>query len=651
MSATHPIQPQSTVQAQFQQASRSQKVLVVRVSFRNQGFKFSADDFSQLMFSTDTGVSSVANYYLDNSYGDYLLQPATETQGSANDGIVDVTLAYDHPDFGDGYGNESNKLVKDALNNAKESIDFVSYDVNGNNLLEVTELAVILLVAGYEQAFSGNEGLNPRVWAHQKEIDLTLDAMRLPNYAMFGEIHQHNGKDKLATIGIITHELGHLLFALPDLYDRAGKSNGIGEWGLMGLGTWNKHPDIAEGRDGGSPAHMMVWSKMKAGFLKPKDVEGSELESNEQAFTLASASYRDSDSEKPMALRLWVDPFRHSESFIVELRSDAGFDRGLPGHGVLISHIDEWVGYGRVGTQNDDPDYKLVDIEEADGNTRLDRALSRGDSADAFKTSPGNDYFDFSTTPNSNDYQGSLSGVAVSNIKISAVGENALGEIAEGLVAVPYQKLAYNFGYDDGGVGSKFAAASLVAQNPTSLIAFELGSNGEWLHGIDIYSHGAGRVIVSLYSNFAEGVPSNPLLENVEHEVVAGWNRIAFEQALSVFANDEVYLQVQTTVTSDSSDSNSRVETIFSVDKHGEVSGRSYLQTDNGAALLFETVDFDFNQRLLLAEQKQPFKYVPPRPKTPEELGIISRTSAGAFGLLLIALFSLCAITLRSKCA
>lgn len=42
------------------------------------------------MFSSAKGVSSVANYYLANSYGDYLLQPATETVGVLNDGIVDV---------------------------------------------------------------------------------------------------------------------------------------------------------------------------------------------------------------------------------------------------------------------------------------------------------------------------------------------------------------------------------------------------------------------------------------------------------------------------------------------------------------------------------------------------------------------------------
>ena len=40
------------------------------------------------------------------------------------------------------------------------------------------------------------------------------------------------------------HELGHLLFGFPDLYDPDGTSEGIGDWCLMSGGSWNGGGDI-----------------------------------------------------------------------------------------------------------------------------------------------------------------------------------------------------------------------------------------------------------------------------------------------------------------------------------------------------------------------------------------------------------------------
>ncbi|MDD3642579.1 MAG: M6 family metalloprotease domain-containing protein, partial [Candidatus Krumholzibacteria bacterium] len=68
--------------------------------------------------------------------------------------------------------------------------------------------------------------------------------------------------DRLIEIGVFCHELGHAL-GLPDLYDYNGGSSGIGYWGLMGSGNWNR-PE--------SPAHPSGWCKERLGWVDVVDI-------------------------------------------------------------------------------------------------------------------------------------------------------------------------------------------------------------------------------------------------------------------------------------------------------------------------------------------------------------------------------------------
>lgn len=549
--------------------SRKQSVLLIRVSFENQDFTYSRDDFQRLMFSTHDSDNSVANYYLENSYQDFLLQPAQDTHGQFADGIIDVNLPYDHPDFGANYGRASSDLALDAIAQADAFINFNQFDENADRRLDSSELAIVFMIAGYENAYGGASASKPNIWAHKADLSGRFDGVGLTGYAMFGELHQNH----LATIGIISHEMGHLLFSLPDLYDRQGDSNGIGRWGLMGLGSWNSEG----GYSGSSPAHMMAWSKEKAGFLRPKDVTGSELD-----FNLSSTT------EGADAMRIWLDPFRHGEHFLLEYRTKSGTDKGLPGHGLLISHIDDWVGYGNGGPQNDVAEHKLVDIEEADGRQDLDHLQNLGDRLDVYNDAYGQDYFGSSSLPASSDYHGKSSGVEVSDIKVAS-------EVS-GIVALPYQELGNNLGYDDGGVGFAWGENSGGSKN---LVAFDI-EELTWVHGVDVFSHGHGYLDVNLFGIFSSGKLSNELISVKNQEISPGWNRISFDDAVNVINSKQVFLQLE---------SNMLVGRPFSIDVEGKVSGKSYRVSDSG----YETVNFDFNQRLLVAGQSEAFDYQVPK--------------------------------------
>ena len=65
---------------------------------------------------------------------------------------------------------------------------------------------------------------------------------------------------EINTIGVFAHELGHG-FGLPDLYGVGSDQNGIGNWGLMGTGSWG-----CNGASSERPCHMSAWSKSVLGW-------------------------------------------------------------------------------------------------------------------------------------------------------------------------------------------------------------------------------------------------------------------------------------------------------------------------------------------------------------------------------------------------
>ncbi len=240
---------------------------------------------------------------------------------------------------------------------------------------------------------------------------LSLDGKILGNplygggYAQFGEIH----KDHPATIGIIAHELGHDL-TWPDLYDTDYSSEGVGDWSIMGGGSWNK---TLGGYAGNSPAFPDAFLKWYQGWITPTAISGiqpgtviNQAETNPQAYILGT---------NPGGVN-WNFGVASGvgEYFLVENRQLTGYDVGLPGCGLIITHIDELVTSGN-GT-NDNEFHPLVKIIEADGLNELQSGDDRGDSGDPFPGSTNNQSFNFNSTPSSRLYNNSDSLAAVSTI-------------------------------------------------------------------------------------------------------------------------------------------------------------------------------------------------------------------------------------------
>jgi M6 family metalloprotease-like protein len=385
--------------------------------------------YSEASFATFIN-NNINDYFNEASYGLVTLSQANESFGTANNGVVGwVNIGYNHP-------NNTNRqqVAKDAILATDPYVDFSAYDNDGDGYVDADELAVVVITAGYECAYGSPPG--PCMWGHRSSLGSvgppTVDGVIVGDYhgsrggyAEFGEKHSSHQ----ATMGIMVHELGHLIFGLPDLYDTNGGSEGIGAYGVMGGGSWGKaNSDTYSGE---TPVLPCAWSKYSLGW-----VEGTES-TGIVSITAAGSVLADSSNT---TYRLVTDSAR--EYFWVENRYPLGYDRGLERWlgigfgGLAIWHIDK---SKSDNTEECSPPtdctltHFMVAVEQADGNWDLEKDSNRGNKTDLWY-SENVTTFDNVSTPDSNLYNGTLSGVSVSNI--STAGETMNMTLTEPSVTI-----------------------------------------------------------------------------------------------------------------------------------------------------------------------------------------------------------------------
>ena len=267
---------------------KEQALIIIRVEFNDYQFQSSPLTWSSKIFGNN---ESQLNHYMNEiSYGSFKFTEATETDGVA-DGMITVRLNENHP----GDLEEKIDRLVTAVELADTYIDYAQYDTDNNGAINKDELQIMFLVAGGEKA----TGANPGIWAHKwcmygsNATAPVLDGVAPMScnyngvYSAFGEkqFDANTGKD--ATIGVIAHELGHAVFDLPDLYDTNKGSEGIGNFGLMGAGSWaSKEGDTQAGQ---TPVHMTGWSKIQSGFVTPVEITATEF--NVQVHSTTSSDY------------------------------------------------------------------------------------------------------------------------------------------------------------------------------------------------------------------------------------------------------------------------------------------------------------------------------------------------------------------------
>ena len=245
------------------------------------------------------------------------------------------------------------ELATRAIKGLFQGLDLSTWDLNGDYVID----RVLILHSGQPQE---EGGASTTIWSHFSPFEdpVVIGDYRFELYTM-ASIH--------GGLGVTVHEMLHQMGAV-DLYDVHSDSPtkswyGLGDWDVMASGNWIG--------DGGRPSLPSSSTLDLIGAIEPI-VPEYHIDGN---FLLKPISH----GGAPLKIEIAYD-----EYIWITLRSEIGFDAGLPGHGILVEQQDLSFGDMDSNLVNTDPSKPWVKIVEADGNDALLRGADYGSSGDPF---------------------------------------------------------------------------------------------------------------------------------------------------------------------------------------------------------------------------------------------------------------------------
>lgn len=282
------------------------RLLMLLVNFADTRTSVEPERFVELMNGENyEGTGSFRDFYLENSYGQ--LDVETTVVGWIT--LPREKSMYDTEDMTD--------LISDALTLVDDEVDLRDFDNDGDGVLD--GLSIIHQGQGAEVT-----GLSSDIWSHSSEMfNMEFDGVNVKKYTIQPELLLPG---QMTTVGVLCHEFGHNLGA-PDYYDVDyevnGSFNGTGVWDCMAEGIWNEY-----NVSGDSPSHINMWQKIQFGWVTPETLTDACRVENIPAACDEPAAY---------IMGTTLD----GDYFVLENRQPKKFDRMLPGHGLIIYHVDE----------------------------------------------------------------------------------------------------------------------------------------------------------------------------------------------------------------------------------------------------------------------------------------------------------------------
>ncbi len=367
-----------------------QKALVVLVEYTDTKFNLTdpLDYFSRMLNETgfaDYGGTGCAKEYFELNSGG-VFRPQFDVVGP-------ITLSKSMSYYGgnDWWGNDQHpeEMVIEACQQLDATVDFTEYDRDGDGYID----NVFVFYAGKGEASSG---IANTVWPHSWDISAAtsipyyFDGVRLDRYGCSNEWEAGRPDG----VGTFIHEFSHVM-GLPDLYATSYTSAFTpGAWSALDYGPYNN--------DGMTPPLYGAFERYALGWTAPAVLD------------------RGMNATLPPVVENVtgiIKTAKDTEFFLLENRQQTGWDAYIPGHGMLIWHVDYDDYIWSSNSVNNASSHQYVDIEEAD-NTRNEYSYE----GDAFPGSQHVTSFTSSTTPAMKTWNGTAIDMPLTEIAESADG-------------------------------------------------------------------------------------------------------------------------------------------------------------------------------------------------------------------------------------
>ncbi len=330
----------------------TQRSLVILVQFSDVKFTSIDDPYeyyynmlNQEGFTHVNGAhGSARDFYHDCSNGQF--DPQFDVVGPVT---LSKPLNYYGGDATNMLDTMAYRMVIEACELVDADVDFSQYDLNGDGIVD----NIYFFYAGFGQADSGQANT---IWPHSGKLGLDWhqempmhDGAYINRYATSNEIRYGTGPlFKPVGIGTFVHEFGHVL-GLVDHYD-TGYGGGFhpNTWDTMAAASYNDNQN--------TPPTFSAFERGELGWLEYTDITPTSAGMMPVRELLSSNS----------AYRLVVPGTEGKEFYVMENRQQQGWDRTLPGHGMLVWHIDQDWDIWQNNQANADPEHQRIDIVEAD---------------------------------------------------------------------------------------------------------------------------------------------------------------------------------------------------------------------------------------------------------------------------------------------
>jgi M6 family metalloprotease-like protein len=234
--------------------------------------------------------------------------------------------------------------LREALRKLDAQVDWTQYDSDGDGYVDL-----VAFIQPAQDGACGPSG-NNHLWSHRFFLTgtpytthsttvvngVTVNE-KVADYILESGVGGDDGCDttQIMPIGTVAHETGHG-FGLPDLYGTDGKSEGVGEFSLMGSGNYTS-PN--------SPSRMDAWSLSELGWVTVAPLMNNGTYSFGAAPTSDTTFFVPVLGSNPRGEYFLLENRQgvQSDSALIHYHCEVWYDSGSPppcGGGLVIYHVD-----------------------------------------------------------------------------------------------------------------------------------------------------------------------------------------------------------------------------------------------------------------------------------------------------------------------